>query len=852
MKRTASIIGVLAVGLSGCMSAEPLATNSESLSSDWVDMQIVAHQDDDFLFMNPDLRNAIAAGHSIVTVYLTAGQASGTVDGTMCTAEFANARQLGIKAAYAHMAFPAEAYPDELTWSRELVVPDLGATWPHTVERYTLDADPMIKLIFMNIPDGGASIGDCGYGSYTNALINLFEDPSYVTDTIVPDCGPTQGYGNYLAACQGTSYPNPFICNSFEGCSPSVPWQNYDHDGVAAVLTGLINTYQPVLVRTLDPLPFSLPGLIDYDNTDHTGVGRFVDEVLASYHGPNGTGRYSLIHYKGYGFMAYPPDLGTYDRTDKRNTAMVYQPFDPNFITYSSAYEPYYPVMYERYPANTNWLERASDGRLVAVSVEDRQVKFWVESSVGGSWTGPTTLATSSPVSPNVTLLKRPDGKLQIFAMRLPLERETWGSIPLSAPRQDIITAIQNTGTTISFGVWETIGAPGPGIDTRAYGTATASSIESSSYPASNAVDGSTSTRWSSTFSDPQWITIDLRAVYPISHVTLRWETAYATAYRIQVSNNNSMWTDVVNVTNGNGGVDDWAGLAATGQYVRMYGTTRATAWGYSLYEFEVYVPETGQMNGIPTAAYDGLGRTFIFAKNSDGRVAYTYSDGSSWGPWHLIAVNEQDIIDGIAAITRDDGVIEVFATARSGQIQHFVQSGSTTSFTDMTSTFNFTASSAPTVTKNQDGRLEIFYREINDPNDSSRYGRVVTAWVNTSGQWIGGSSGGGVLYGDAGVGPVAAIRRGVTGHIMLFERNVDGRISSTWQQAPNSSFILQWAVLGGPGEGQLLQEYASAATDDLGRVVTIVKATNGRMYINRESSSSTVGSFAGWLQVGN
>ena len=37
------------------------------------DLNIVAHQDDDILFMNPDVLNAVVAGHHQVTVYITAG-----------------------------------------------------------------------------------------------------------------------------------------------------------------------------------------------------------------------------------------------------------------------------------------------------------------------------------------------------------------------------------------------------------------------------------------------------------------------------------------------------------------------------------------------------------------------------------------------------------------------------------------------------------------------------------------------------------------------------------------------------------------------------------------------------------
>ena len=39
---------------------------------------------------------------------------------------------------------------------------------------------------------------------------------------------------------------------------------------------------------------------------------------------------------------------------------------------------------------------------------------------------------------------------------------------------------------------------------------ATASSTENASFPASNAVDGNTGTRWSSAFADPQWLQVDL------------------------------------------------------------------------------------------------------------------------------------------------------------------------------------------------------------------------------------------------------------------------------------------------------------------------------------------------------
>ena len=41
--------------------------------------------------------------------------------------------------------------------------------------------------------------------------------------------------------------------------------------------------------------------------------------------------------------------------------------------------------------------------------------------------------------------------------------------------------------------------------------------------------------------------------------------------------------------TTGNGGVDNVSFTPVNARYVRMYGVTRATSYGFSLYEFEVY-----------------------------------------------------------------------------------------------------------------------------------------------------------------------------------------------------------------------------------------------------------------------
>ena len=118
----------------------------------------------------------------------------------------------------------------------------------------------------------------------------------------------------------------------------------------------------------------------------------------------------------------------------------------------------------------------------------------------------------------------------------------------------------------------------------------TASSVENSTFPPSNAVDGNTSTRWSSAFQDGQWIDVDLGSPHQISSVVLNWEAAYARQYRVQVSNDPSFATstDLFATSSGTGGVNT-LNVSGNGRYVRVLGQTRATPYGISLWEFQVF-----------------------------------------------------------------------------------------------------------------------------------------------------------------------------------------------------------------------------------------------------------------------
>uniref|UniRef100_UPI003BF91618 discoidin domain-containing protein n=1 Tax=Rubrolithibacter danxiaensis TaxID=3390805 RepID=UPI003BF91618 len=167
---------------------------------------------------------------------------------------------------------------------------------------------------------------------------------------------------------------------------------------------------------------------------------------------------------------------------------------------------------------------------------------------------------------------------------------------------------------------------------------ATASSYENiTTMPASYAIDGnSTGTRWSSAFSDPQYITVDLGASYNVNQVKITWENAYGKDFKIQVSDDNLTWTDLKVVTGNTLLANDYTGLSGSGRYVRMYGTARGTGYGFSMYEFEVYGTPVvtyswsrAAVTGISNSAVTGTGsvnETLTNTTTSPVNVVYAYT----------------------------------------------------------------------------------------------------------------------------------------------------------------------------------------------------------------------------------
>lgn len=96
---------------------------------------VVAHQDDDLLFISPDLLSGVGGGY-LQTIFVTAGDGGKDIS-------YVVAREMAAQAAYAEMRGVANAWTSS----------DAGVAGASVV-RQTLTADPRISLVFLRLPDG--------------------------------------------------------------------------------------------------------------------------------------------------------------------------------------------------------------------------------------------------------------------------------------------------------------------------------------------------------------------------------------------------------------------------------------------------------------------------------------------------------------------------------------------------------------------------------------------------------------------------------------------------------------------------------------------------------------------------
>ncbi|WP_256872185.1 discoidin domain-containing protein [Paenibacillus sp. 79R4] len=124
---------------------------------------------------------------------------------------------------------------------------------------------------------------------------------------------------------------------------------------------------------------------------------------------------------------------------------------------------------------------------------------------------------------------------------------------------------------------------------------AESSATEFPYYSPDMAVDGDVSptSRWSSAYVDDAWFMVDLGDTKDISKVIIRWQAAYAEKFKLLVSTDKTHWTSVSGDKDGviqsKGNLDIITFDAKQARYVKFQGVKRATVFGNSFFEFEVY-----------------------------------------------------------------------------------------------------------------------------------------------------------------------------------------------------------------------------------------------------------------------
>jgi len=226
----------------------------------------------------------------------------------------------------------------------------------------------------------------------------------------------------------------------------------------------LLNQYKPTVVRSLDPRPYSCPtctgiDYVNYDNTDHTYVGRFVDAALNQYQSTSAsTPRFSLINYLGYSIAQFLGNLSANDYLSKRSVFDAYKYWDHNLISQENNYLGYFGATYPKYSGGTNWLTQTGTGGLAAFSVQNGKLAVWSKQNTTQQWTGPILQSNLDPLITGITAAKRSvaDNRTQVFALSIPLSQNTDGS-PETAK---LVTSIEDIAGGLKFTKWLNLGAP--------------------------------------------------------------------------------------------------------------------------------------------------------------------------------------------------------------------------------------------------------------------------------------------------------------------------------------------------------------------------------------------------------
>ncbi|MFE0606091.1 PIG-L family deacetylase [Streptomyces sp. NPDC058892] len=444
--RTAALLAVLTAGAAGITTwaygytstprpAAPHTLQRPSVTQGTV-LQVVAHPDDDLFFMNPDLSRSISTGVKVTTVYLTAGESDGRNEAhsphlqdptrPADRAAYAEARQNGIRAAYAEMATGRRTS----AWQRTLVPTTGGGS----AEIDILLDRPEVNLVWMQMREARSISGD-----NPDSLRGLWD-------------GTIPALGSQLAS--GTPVTTPF---------------SYTKEQAVQAIANVFALYRPTTIRTQDPTPGrTRPAGAFLDHQDHMYGARFVQAATERYAASTDRPHFSIQNYVSYPNSSLPPTLDAKAAEEKLGYLKTYAWSDHQDWCGSpagcgdrkTATRPTgagwnQTIRYSR-GESTTWMTEGTPGRLYAFAALDGQMAYWTRPTPDADWQGPGFLPATAPgttIDPGASTTRLPDGRIAVFATRT-----TLGSTPQDY-RREAVYALQNTPDT-AFGPWHSLATP--------------------------------------------------------------------------------------------------------------------------------------------------------------------------------------------------------------------------------------------------------------------------------------------------------------------------------------------------------------------------------------------------------
>ncbi|MEU3776563.1 PIG-L family deacetylase [Streptomyces sp. NPDC032472] len=435
---TVGATGVLAVATGEQTSAEatqdrnPAAAIPASVTSGTV-VQVVAHPDDDLFFMNPDLSRTLSAGTSLTTVYLTSGEADGRNEANGAgardpeqpadRAHYAEARQNGIRSAYAQMATGDRTSP----WKRSVIPTDGGGS----AELDVLVARPEVHLVWLQLREARNPTAE-----NPDSLRGLWN-------------GKIPALGAQLSSGSPVKQP-----------------PTYTKDQVIQAIAGILARYRPTTIRMQDPTPGRYQDTGKYtDHQDHMYGARFVQAATAAYaERVADRPRFAVQNYLGYhnGTLPHALDpqtaetkigyLKTYAWLDHENYCGSPSGCGDRKVAGSPTGRNWAQSLRYARGDSASWLTSGTPGRLWAFAALDGQMAVWTRQGHPDRWTGPALLPGTG-IDPGASTARFPDGRIAVLATRT-----TLGPGPADY-RREAVYAVQ-AAPDGPFGPWQVLGTP--------------------------------------------------------------------------------------------------------------------------------------------------------------------------------------------------------------------------------------------------------------------------------------------------------------------------------------------------------------------------------------------------------